>query len=168
MKYEFITDTAAEGQRIDACIRRFLPELPARTAQQAFAHRDVKLDGRRVKPDVRMIGVEPADSPILSGGVAGKHNLQGLGAGFVPEVLDASLLDEVIPVRERDAYVVGRALGEFEGVLAGISSGAALWAAVQVAQRPENEGKNIVVILPDGGDKYLSTAMYTQQMQGGC
>ena len=109
---------------------------------------------------VRVVAVEPAASPVLSGGSAGPHPLQGIGAGFVPEVLDRSVLDEVIPVTGEDAYWAGRLLGRCEGVLSGISSGAALWAAIQLAKRPENRGKNIVVLLPDTGDRYLSTPMF--------
>ena len=111
-------------------------------------------------PGVKVVAVEPAFSPVLSGGVAGAHGLQGIGAGFVPEVLDPAVYDEVIAVEDKDAYEMGRQMGRIEGVLAGISSGAALWAAVRLAKRPENKGKTIVVLLPDAGDRYLSTAMY--------
>ena len=104
--------------------------------------------------------MEPAGSPVLEGGKAGPHGLQGIGAGFVPEVLDTSVYDEVIPVAEADAYAAGRQLARREGVLAGISSGAALWAALQLAKRPENKGKTIVVLLPDTGDRYLSTPLF--------
>ena len=113
------------------------------------------------KPGVRVIGVEPADSPVLTKGVAGPHKLQGIGAGFIPEVLDPTVYDEVIPVGQEDAFAMGREMGRREGVLVGISSGAALWAALQVAERPENRGKNIVVLLPDTGDRYLSTPMFS-------
>lgn len=112
------------------------------------------------KPDIKIVGVEPASSAVLSGHPAGAHGLQGIGAGFVPEVLDLSLLNEVIPVTEQDAYEMGRLLARKEGFLAGISSGAALWAGVQLAKRPENEGKLIVVLLPDTGDRYLSTPLF--------
>ena len=112
------------------------------------------------KKDVRIVGVEPADSPVLTQGRSGAHGIQGIGAGFVPEILDVSLLDQVLPCTLEDAYSVGRRLGREEGVLAGISAGAALWAALELAKRPENKGKTIVALLPDSGDRYLSTAMY--------
>lgn len=112
------------------------------------------------RPDVKIIAVEPADSPVLSGGKPGPHKLQGIGAGFVPKVLDMSVLDEIIKVRNDDAFAAGRLLARTEGVLAGISSGAALHAAVEVAKRPENISKNIVVLLPDTGERYLSTLLY--------
>lgn len=111
-------------------------------------------------PAVRVVAVEPAGSPVLSGGKAGSHGLQGIGAGFVPEVLRTDVYDEVIPVTEADAYEASRKLGRMEGVLVGISSGAALWAAMELAARPENEGKTIVVLLPDTGDRYLSTPLF--------
>ena len=120
--------------------------------------------GRYLKsknPDVRVVGVEPATSAVLSGGAPGPHGLQGLGAGFVPAILDTSVYDEVMPVTDEEAYEAGRQLGREEGVLAGISSGAALWAAIQLARRPENRGKTIVVLLPDTGDGYLSTKMFS-------
>ena len=115
---------------------------------------------KRQNPKVKIVGVEPAGSPVLSGGKAGPHGLQGIGAGFVPGVLDTGIYDEIIPVKEADAYAMGRAIGQKEGVLVGISSGAAAWAAVQLARRPEYAGKNIVVLLPDTGDRYLSTPMF--------
>ena len=115
---------------------------------------------REKKPSVRIVAVEPAASPLLSGGKAGSHGLQGIGANFVPEVLDTGVYDEVIGVKEADAYDAGRKAGRLEGVLVGISSGAALWAALQLAKRPENRGKTIVVLLPDTGDRYLSTPMF--------
>ena len=121
--------------------------------------------GRYLKernPGVRVVAVEPAGSPLLSGGEAGKHDLQGIGANFIPAVLDRSVYDEVIPVADADAYAMGRLLGRSEGVLAGISSGAALWAAAQVAKRPEYAGKTVVALLPDTGDRYLSTAMFAE------
>ena len=111
---------------------------------------------------VRIVAVEPSDSPVLSGGKAGPHGLQGIGAGFVPEVLDTEVYDEVIRVTTEDAYAVGRRLGRTEGVLAGITSGAAVWAAMELAKRPENEGKTIVALLPDTGERYLSTAMFSE------
>ena len=114
------------------------------------------------KPDLKVIGMEPAGSPILSGGKAGPHGLQGIGAGFVPEVLDVSVMDEVVTVPEEEAYAAGRLLARREGILAGISSGAALHAAIQVAARPENTGKTVVVLLPDTGDRYLSTPLFTE------
>lgn len=113
-------------------------------------------------PAVQVVAVEPSDSPVLSGGQAGPHKLQGIGAGFVPEVLNTSVYDEVFPVTSEEAYAGGRLMGRSEGVLVGISSGAALHAAIQVAKRPENEGKTIVVLLPDTGDRYLSTPMFTE------
>ena len=109
---------------------------------------------------VQVVAVEPAGSPVLSGGKAGPHGLQGIGAGFVPDVLDVSVYDEIIPVTEADAYAAGRAMGRREGVLVGVSSGAALHAALTLAQREENAGKTIVVLLPDTGDRYLSTGMF--------
>ena len=112
------------------------------------------------KPDVRVIAVEPADSPVLSGGAAGPHPIQGIGAGFVPDVLNTDVYDEVIPVTGAQAFEAGRLIGRREGILIGISSGAALWAAIETARRPENEGKTIVVLLPDTGDRYLSTPMF--------
>ena len=121
--------------------------------------------GRYLKaqnPDVQVIAVEPASSPVLSKGTAGAHGIQGIGAGFVPETLDTGIYDEVIAVTDEDALEAGRSVGRLEGVLAGISGGAALWAAIQVAKRPGNEGKTIVVLLPDGGDRYLSTALYAE------
>ena len=113
-------------------------------------------------PNVQIVAVEPASSPILSGGSAGAHGLQGIGAGFVPAVLNTEIYDEIIPVTEADAYAVGRQIGRSEGVLVGISSGAAAWAAIEVAKRPENEGKTIVVLLPDTGDRYLSTQLFAE------
>ncbi len=112
------------------------------------------------KPEVRVVAVEPVTSAVLSGGQAGAHGLQGIGAGFVPEVLDTDIYDEVIPVSDDDAMNTGRELGRTEGILAGISSGAALWAALELAKRKENEGRTIVVLLPDTGDRYLSTKMF--------
>lgn len=114
------------------------------------------------KPQVQIVAVEPSDSPVLSQGKAGAHKLQGIGAGFIPEILDTTVYDEVIPVTSEDAFETGRLLGKREGVLVGISSGAALWAAIEVAKRPENEGKTVVVLLPDTGDRYLSTEMYAE------
>ena len=111
-------------------------------------------------PGVKVVAVEPASSPVLSKGVVGSHKIQGIGAGFVPEVLNTDIYDEIIPVKDEDAFAQGRAMGQREGVLVGISSGAALWAAIQVAKRPENEGKTIVVLLPDTGDRYLSTPLF--------
>ena len=111
-------------------------------------------------PDVKVVAVEPASSAVLSTGVAGAHKIQGIGAGFVPEVLDTKIYDEIIPVSNDDAFATGKEVGKNEGVLVGISSGAALWAAMELAKRPENEGKTIVVLLPDTGDRYLSTPLF--------
>ena len=113
-------------------------------------------------PNVKVVAVEPADSPLLSGGKAGPHGIQGIGANFVPKVLNTEIYDEVIPVALDKAYEAGRALGKTEGILVGISSGAALWAALELAKRPENEGKTIVVLFPDTGDRYLSTPMFIE------
>ena len=112
------------------------------------------------KPEVKIVAVEPKSSAVLSTGVAGAHKIQGIGAGFVPEVLDTSIYDEIIPVENDDAFAVGREIGRSEGVLVGISSGAAVWAAIELARRPENEGKTIVALLPDTGDRYLSTPLF--------
>ena len=114
------------------------------------------------KPDVQIIGVEPSDSPFLTEGKSGPHGLQGIGAGFLPDVLNTEIYDEIITVSDTSAYSAGRNLGKTEGILCGISSGAALSAAKTVAKRPENKGKNIVVLLPDTGDRYLSTAMFSE------
>ena len=111
-------------------------------------------------PEVRVVAMEPANSPVLSGGASGKHGIQGIGAGFVPQALNTSIYDEIITVEDEDAFALGRNMGKLEGVLVGISSGAALWAAVQLAKRAENKGKTIVTLLPDAGDRYLSTAMF--------
>lgn len=114
------------------------------------------------KPDVKIVAVEPANSPLLSKGEFGKHNLQGIGANFVPELLDRSVIDEIVTVLEDDAYGAARNLAKKEGYLAGITSGAALWTGVQIAKRPENKGKRIVVILPDSGERYLSTVLFDE------
>ena len=111
-------------------------------------------------PEVKVVAVEPKSSAVLSTGVAGPHKIQGIGAGFVPKVLDTDIYDEIIPVENEDAFAMGKEVGRNEGVLVGISSGAALWAAIEVAKRPENEGKNIVVLFPDTGDRYLSTPLF--------
>lgn len=115
------------------------------------------------KADVKIIAVEPAGSPILSKGTVGPHGIQGIGAGFIPEILNQKIYDEVVTVENEDAYAAGREMAQKEGILVGISSGAALWAATEVAKRPENAGKHIVVLLPDTGDRYLSTPMFAQQ-----
>ena len=117
---------------------------------------------KSVKPDVKVVAVEPATSAVLSTGVAGSHKIQGIGAGFVPDVLNTKAYDEIIAVSDDDAFKFGREIGSREGVLVGISSGAALYAAVELAKRPENEGKTIVVLLPDSGDRYLSTALFAE------
>ena len=111
-------------------------------------------------PGVQIVAVEPAGSPVLSGGQPGPHNLQGIGGGFVPKVLNTAVIDEIIPVWEADAYETSRLLGRREGILTGISGGAALWAGIRLAKRPENRGKTVVVLLPDTGDRYLSTEMF--------
>ena len=113
-------------------------------------------------PTVKVVAVEPASSPVLSKGTAGAHKIQGIGAGFVPDVLDTTVYDEIIAVENDDAFATGRLIGHKEGVLVGISSGAAVWAAIQLAKRPENAGKNIVVLLPDTGDRYLSTPLFAE------
>ena len=113
-------------------------------------------------PSVKVVAVEPSDSPVLSQGKSGPHKIQGIGAGFVPDVLDTKVYAEVIPVTSDDAFAAGRLVGKKEGVLVGISSGAAVWAGIQLAKRPENKGKNIVVLLPDTGDRYLSTALFAE------
>ncbi len=115
---------------------------------------------KKQNSDVKVVAVEPATSPVLSKGVSGPHKIQGIGAGFVPDVLNTKIYDEIIPVENDDAFATGREIGRAEGVLVGISSGAAIWAALQLAQRPENEGKTIVALLPDTGDRYLSTALF--------
>ncbi len=117
---------------------------------------------KQQKSSVKVVAVEPADSPVLSKGTAGSHKIQGIGAGFVPEVLNTKVYDEIIAVTNEDAFETGRLIGTSEGVLVGISSGAALYAAIELAKREENKGKNIVVLLPDTGDRYLSTALFAQ------
>lgn len=115
---------------------------------------------KSVKPEIKVVAVEPKTSAVLSTGVAGSHKIQGIGAGFVPAVLNTKIYDEIIPVSNEDAFSIGKLIGKSEGVLVGISSGAATWAAIELAKRPENKGKNIVVVLPDTGDRYLSTALF--------
>ena len=114
-------------------------------------------------PNVKVVAVEPASSPVLSKGVAGAHKIQGIGAGFVPRVLDTKVYDEIITVENEDAFAAGKLIGKKEGVLVGISSGAAVWAAIQLAKRPENKGKTIVALLPDTGDRYLSTPLFADE-----
>ena len=114
-------------------------------------------------PNVKVVAVEPASSPVLSKGVAGAHKIQGIGAGFVPSVLDTKVYDEIITVENEDAFAIGKLIGKKEGVLVGISSGAAVWAAIQLAKRPENKGKTIVALLPDTGDRYLSTPLFANE-----
>ena len=113
-------------------------------------------------PNVKVVAVEPASSPVLSKGTAGSHKIQGIGAGFVPDVLDTKLYDEIITVENDDAFATGKKIGKKEGVLVGISSGAAVWAAIELAKRPENKGKTIVALLPDTGDRYLSTPLFAE------
>ena len=115
------------------------------------------------KPAVKVVAVEPASSPVLSKGTAGAHKIQGIGAGFVPDVLDTAIYDEIIPVENEDAFTTAQLVGHSEGVLVGISSGAATWAAIELAKRPENEGKTIVALLADTGERYLSTALFPQE-----
>lgn len=114
------------------------------------------------KPDIQIVAVEPAASAVLSSGISGSHKIQGIGAGFVPDILNTSIYDEIITVENEDAFAVGRLIGQKEGVLAGISSGAALWAAIRLAKREENKGKTIVVLLPDTGERYLSTPLFAE------
>ena len=114
------------------------------------------------KPEIKVVAVEPSDSPVLSEGRSGSHKIQGIGAGFVPEVLNTAVYDEVIAVANEDAFAIGRLIGRKEGILVGISAGAATWAAIQLAKRPENKGKTIVVLLPDTGDRYLSTPLFAE------
>lgn len=114
------------------------------------------------KPDIKIVAVEPAASPVLSKGTTGPHKIQGLGAGFVPNVLNTEIYDEIIPVLDGDAFDIGKTIGKLEGILVGISSGAAVWAAIELAKRTENEGKTIVVLLPDTGDRYLSTSLFAE------
>lgn len=115
------------------------------------------------KPDIQIVAVEPASSPVLSAGTAGAHKIQGIGAGFVPDVLNTEIYDEIITVEDKNAFSTGKLIGRQEGILVGISSGAAVWAAAEVARRPENEGKTIVVLLPDTGDRYLSTTLFAEE-----
>ena len=118
---------------------------------------------KKKKPSVQIIGVEPKDSPVISGGKPGSHKIQGIGAGFVPKILDKKVLDEIITVSNEDAGIMARRIAREEGILVGISSGAALWAGLEVARRKENEGKTIVVILPDTGERYLSTLLFQEE-----
>ena len=119
---------------------------------------------REKNPNVKIVAVEPDGSPVLSKGVTGSHKIQGIGPGFVPDVLDTKIYDEIVTVTNEDAFSTAKLIGKSEGVLVGISSGAAVWAAVQVAKRPENKGKNIVVLLPDSGDRYLSTPLFDESL----
>ena len=137
-------------------------EIISADSRQVYRGMDIGTgkDLKEQNPAVKVVGVEPAASPFISEGKAGPHKIQGIGAGFAPDTLDLSVLDEVIAVSNEDAYAVGAAIGRNEGVLVGISAGAAVAAAIQLAKRPENAGKNIVVILPDTGDRYLSTEGY--------
>lgn len=118
---------------------------------------------REQNPDIKIIGIEPTDSPVLTQGHPGVHKIQGIGAGFIPDTLDTKIYDEIIAVKNEDAFVTGREIARTDGILVGISSGAALWAATQVAARPENKGKRIVVIFPDTGERYLSTALFAEE-----
>ena len=118
---------------------------------------------KKQNPNVKVVAVEPATSPVLSKGTAGAHKMQGIGAGFVPEVLNTSVYDEIVPVENEDAFSIGKLMAKKEGILVGISSGAALYAAIQLAKRPENKGKTIVALLPDTGDRYYSTPLFTEE-----
>ena len=118
---------------------------------------------KQQNPAVKVVAVEPPSSPVLSKGTAGPHKIQGIGAGFVPDVLNTAVYDEIIPVENDDAFAAGKLLGRKEGVLVGISSGAAVWAALKLAKRPENAGKTIVALLPDTGDRYLSTPLFSDK-----
>ncbi len=117
---------------------------------------------KQMNPDIKVVAVEPSASPLLTEGKAGPHGIQGIGANFIPEILNTDIYDEVLPCSVEDAYALGREIGRSEGILVGISSGAALWATIEVAKRPENAGKTVVVLLPDTGDRYLSTEMFRQ------
>ena len=132
----------------------------ATTGPEIWDDTDVGEFLKEQNPEIKVVAVEPATSPVLSKGQAGPHKIQGIGAGFVPDVLDTQVYDEIIPVENEDAFATGRAVGHKEGVLVGISSGAAVWAALQLAKRPENEGKTIVALLADTGERYLSTALF--------
>ena len=120
-----------------------------------------------IRGSVKVVALEPATSPVLSEGKAGPHKIQGIGAGFVPDVLDTKVYDEIIAVENDDAFAAGKLVGKKEGVLVGISSGAAIWTAIELAKRPENAGKTIVALLPDTGDRYLSTPMFTDERPRG-
>ncbi|SHN51238.1 Pyridoxal-phosphate dependent enzyme [Desulfitobacterium chlororespirans DSM 11544] len=120
---------------------------------------------KKHKPSLNIVAVEPFDSPVLSGGQSGSHKIQGIGAGFVPDVLNKGLIDEIFRVKNEEAFLTGRRLAREEGLLAGISSGAAAFAALEIAKRPENKGKLIIVILPDTGERYLSTALFQEDPQ---
>ena len=158
-----------------------MPPIPRRTSRpgpEIYEDTDGKVDyfvagvgtggtitgvGQYLKsrnPEVKVVAVEPKSSAVLSTGVAGAHKIQGIGAGFVPQVLDTRVYDEIIPVENDDAFALGKEMGRSEGVLVGISSGAALWAAIEIAKRPGSEGKTIVALLPDTGDRYLSTPLF--------
>ena len=143
----------------------FIPSQFTNSANPTAHFSTVSGVGKYLKsknPNVKVVAVEPAGSPVLSKGVAGPHKIQGIGAGFVPETLDTKIYDEIIAVENEDAFATGRTLARKEGLLVGISSGAAVYAATQLAKRPENKGKNIVVLLPDTGDRYLSTPMFAE------
>ena len=148
-----------------------MPSSPVSSSTRPTPRRTLRPPARRSgktptakskNPGVKVVAVEPASSPVLSQGVAGAHKIQGIGAGFVPAVLDTKIYDEIIPVTNEDAFATGRLIGHKEGVLVGISSGAAVWAALELAKRPENAGKKIVALLPDTGDRYLSTPLFAE------
>ena len=167
-----IPDSFIPGQFVNPAVHR------ATTGPEIWADTDGKVDifvagvgtggtitgvGEYLKsqnPGVKVVAVEPSGSPVLSKGTPGAHKIQGIGAGFVPDVLNTGVYDEIIPVANEDAFATGKAIGKAEGVLVGISSGAAVWAAIQLAKRPENKGKTIVALLPDTGDRYLSTPLF--------
>mgnify|MGYP002869856780 CR=1 FL=1 len=152
------------SQKIDAILDRYECELKDYYTNRPANSLDIQGAVLRLKsknPGVKVVAVEPADSPVLSKGAAGAHKIQGIGAGFVPDVLNTAVYDEIIAVENEDAFAAGKLVGRKEGVLVGISSGAAVWAAIHLAKRPENKGKVIVALLPDTGDRYLSTPLFS-------
>ena len=142
--------------RPDNCRKEKCPFLPGPT----LSHTSPTGDQKKKNPKTKTITIEPENSPLFSKGISGSHKIQGIGANFVPEILNTKIYDEIITVKDDDAYNMVRLLGRKEGILVGISSGANLWASIQIAKRPENKGKNIVLVLPDTGDRYLSTTLF--------